>query len=69
GAAAGRAHLKTGSLRDVVALGGDVLADSGRRYVLVALINHPRAQSARGALDALLQWTVQDLDRPAAGRP
>ncbi|MCX2860744.1 D-alanyl-D-alanine carboxypeptidase/D-alanyl-D-alanine-endopeptidase [Paucibacter sp. PLA-PC-4] len=66
GTAAGRAHLKTGSLRDVVALGGYVLADSGRRYVLVALINHPRASAARGALDALLQWTVQDLARSAA---
>lgn len=63
GAALGRAHLKTGSLRDVVALGGYVQAESGRRYVLVAMINHPRAAAARGALDALLQWTAQDPGR------
>ena len=31
--APGRAHLKTGSLRDVVGVAGCVLADSGRRYV------------------------------------
>jgi serine-type D-Ala-D-Ala carboxypeptidase/endopeptidase (penicillin-binding protein 4) len=67
GRAEGRSHLKTGSLRDVTALGGYVLAASGRRYVLVALLNHPRAQAARPALDALLQWTAQDLGRPPAG--
>lgn len=60
GAAAGRAHLKTGSLRDVVGFAGYVLGNSGRRYVLVAIVNHPRAQLARPALDALLQWTLRD---------
>lgn len=47
GAAAGRAHLKTGTLRDVVALAGIVDAPSGRRWVMVAIINHPQAQAAR----------------------
>ncbi len=56
----GRAHLKTGSLRDVVGLAGYVLSDSGRRYVLVALINHPNANAARPALDALVQWSLRD---------
>jgi D-alanyl-D-alanine carboxypeptidase/D-alanyl-D-alanine-endopeptidase (penicillin-binding protein 4) len=37
-----------------------VLADSGRRYVLVAIINHPNANQARPAIDALVQWTVRD---------
>ena len=58
--AAGNAHLKTGSLRDVVALAGYVHAASGRRYVLVAIINHPNAHAGRPALDALLEWTVRD---------
>ena len=58
--AAGNAHLKTGSLRDVVALAGYVHAASGRRYVLVALINHANASAGRPALDALLEWTVRD---------
>jgi D-alanyl-D-alanine carboxypeptidase/D-alanyl-D-alanine-endopeptidase (penicillin-binding protein 4) len=59
-AGAGRAQLKTGSLRDVVAVAGYVLADSGRRYVLVALVEHPQAGAARPALDALLHWTIAD---------
>ncbi len=58
--ATGRAHLKTGSLRDSAGVAGYVLADSGRRYVLVALIHHPNANAARPALEALLQWVVQD---------
>jgi serine-type D-Ala-D-Ala carboxypeptidase/endopeptidase (penicillin-binding protein 4) len=56
----GRAHLKTGSLRDVAGVAGYVLAASGKRYLLVALINHPQAQAARPALDALVQWTYDD---------
>jgi len=56
----GRAHLKTGSLRDVAAVAGYVISDSGRRYVLVAIIQHPNANAARPALDALVQWTVRD---------
>lgn len=60
GAAAGRAHLKTGSLRDVVALAGIVDAPSGRRWLLVAVINHPQANAARPVLEALLRWVAQD---------
>jgi serine-type D-Ala-D-Ala carboxypeptidase/endopeptidase (penicillin-binding protein 4) len=56
----GRAHLKTGSLRDVQALAGYVLGASGKRYVLVAIVNHPNAGAARPALDALVQWTIDD---------
>ena len=59
-ATAGRAHLKTGSLRDVAGRAGYVLSDSGRRYVLVAIINHPNANAARPALDALVQWVIHD---------
>jgi serine-type D-Ala-D-Ala carboxypeptidase/endopeptidase (penicillin-binding protein 4) len=64
-ASAGRAHLKTGSLRDVAALGGYVLSDDGRRYVLVALVNHPQAAAARPALDALVQWVIRGATRPS----
>ena len=46
----GRAHLKTGSLRDVVGIAGYVLGDSGQRYVVVAIVNHARADAARPAL-------------------
>jgi len=59
-AAAGRTHLKTGSMRDVAALAGEVLSASGRRWVLVALINDPHAGAAHGALDALVEWVGRD---------
>jgi D-alanyl-D-alanine carboxypeptidase/D-alanyl-D-alanine-endopeptidase (penicillin-binding protein 4) len=57
-----RAHLKTGSLRDVRGIAGYVLGDSGRRYVVVAIVNHANAgtDAARATLDALLQWTARD---------
>ena len=55
-AAAGSAHLKTGSLRDVLALAGYVQAPRGRHWCLVAIVNHPDASAARPALDALLAW-------------
>jgi len=61
----GRAHLKTGSMRDVVAIAGYVLADSGRRYVLVAIVNDPNAGAARAALDAAVDWVARD---PASAR-
>ena len=61
----GRAHLKTGSLRDVAGVAGYVLSNSGRRHVLVAIINHPNANAARPALDALVQWTINDTLPPA----
>jgi D-alanyl-D-alanine carboxypeptidase/D-alanyl-D-alanine-endopeptidase (penicillin-binding protein 4) len=57
---AGTAHLKTGSLRDVMAIAGYVHAASGRRYVLVAIVNHPGAAAARPAMDALIDWTARD---------
>jgi D-alanyl-D-alanine carboxypeptidase/D-alanyl-D-alanine-endopeptidase (penicillin-binding protein 4) len=56
----GSAHLKTGSLSNVLARAGYVDAASGKRYVLVAMINHANAQAARGAMDALLDWAIQD---------
>jgi D-alanyl-D-alanine carboxypeptidase/D-alanyl-D-alanine-endopeptidase (penicillin-binding protein 4) len=56
----GVAHLKTGSLRDVAALAGYVDGLSGRRYVLVALVNHAGAAAARPVLDALIDWTARD---------
>lgn len=54
------AHLKTGSLKEVTALAGYVHAISGKRYVLVAIVNHPNAAAVRPALDALIDWAVMD---------
>ena len=55
--AVGSAHLKTGSLDGVLAIAGYVLGNDGRRWVLVALVNHDHAAAARPALEALIDWT------------
>ena len=54
--AAGSAHIKTGLLSDTRAIAGYVLAASGKRYVVVAFINHANAGAGQPALDALLNW-------------
>jgi D-alanyl-D-alanine carboxypeptidase/D-alanyl-D-alanine-endopeptidase (penicillin-binding protein 4) len=56
----GRSHLKTGSLRDVSGIAGYVLSTSGRRLVVVALVNHPNANAARPVFDALVQWASHE---------
>jgi len=61
---AGRAHLKTGSLRDVLGVAGYVQATTGRRYVVVGIVNHPNADAARPALDALVQWVGSTAAAP-----
>jgi serine-type D-Ala-D-Ala carboxypeptidase/endopeptidase (penicillin-binding protein 4) len=65
---AGRAHLKTGSLRDVSAIAGYLLAPGGRRFVFVAVVNHAQAAAARPALDALVDWAMSARGQ-AALRP
>jgi D-alanyl-D-alanine carboxypeptidase/D-alanyl-D-alanine-endopeptidase (penicillin-binding protein 4) len=58
--AVGAAHIKSGLLHDVRAVAGYVHAASGRRYVVVALINHPNARDAQSAQDALLEWVYRN---------
>ena len=52
----GFAHLKTGSLNEVVAVAGYVHAAGGKRFVLVAIVNHPNARAARPAIEAMIDW-------------
>lgn len=59
-AAAGLAHIKTGSLDGVTSVAGYVLGESGRRIVVVGIVNHPRADAARPLLQALVDWARQD---------
>ena len=58
--AQGWAHLKSGSLRDATALAGYVHTPSGRRLVVVGIVNHPNAAAARPALEALVDWAVKE---------
>jgi D-alanyl-D-alanine carboxypeptidase/D-alanyl-D-alanine-endopeptidase (penicillin-binding protein 4) len=55
----GAAHMKTGMLEDTRAVAGYVLAASGRRYVVVAIINHPNASRGTAAHDALIEWVYR----------
>lgn len=56
----GRAHLKTGTLRDVSALAGVVFTASGQRVAFVMLVNHAHAAQATGAQRVLLEWAAAD---------
>ena len=55
----GAAHMKTGLLEDTRAVAGYVLAASGKRYVVVAIINHANASRGTGAHDALIDWVYR----------
>lgn len=59
--AAGRMHLKTGRLDDVVAIAGYVYGASGKQYVVVAMHNEPDVHRGPGTelQDALLEWVYQ----------
>lgn len=60
--AAGRARLKTGSLRDVAALAGFVPCAGNEICIVVVMINHPLAAgtTARPILDALIDWVARN---------
>ena len=55
----GLAHLKTGTLAEVSAYAGYVHGNQGRRWVVVAIANHPNAAALRPALQALVDWTTR----------
>jgi serine-type D-Ala-D-Ala carboxypeptidase/endopeptidase (penicillin-binding protein 4) len=59
-AAKGKARVKTGTLRDVVSVAGYVPDSNGNMYVVVAMVNDPRASHtvARPVVDALIDWVA-----------
>ena len=59
--AAGRARLKTGTLRNVVAVAGYVPDANGVQNVVVAMVNDERAGEGRGraVVDALVDWVAR----------
>ena len=58
GANRSRAHLKTGGLRDVRSIAGYVWGTSGKRYIVVSIVNHDRAHDARAFENALIAWLI-----------
>lgn len=61
GPAEGRARIKTGSLRNVVAVAGFVLDAQGRQCIVVGMINSEtmKLSEGRAALDAMITWVAQ----------
>ncbi len=54
--ARGQAHIKTGTINQVRAIGGYVLDRNGRRHAVVMMVNDARAHESQTAQDALLEW-------------
>ena len=42
------------------ALAGYVIDNEGRRFAVVAIVNHANAARAQGALDFLVQWVYRN---------
>ncbi|MDR1646746.1 MAG: D-alanyl-D-alanine carboxypeptidase [Zoogloeaceae bacterium] len=61
-AAAGRVHMKTGSLNGAKTAAGYVQDIHGKRYAVTFLINHTNAAQGEKAMDALLLWIVEQKD-------
>jgi D-alanyl-D-alanine carboxypeptidase/D-alanyl-D-alanine-endopeptidase (penicillin-binding protein 4) len=55
----GMAYLKTGSLEGVSSIAGYVQDTQGKRYVLVMLVNHANASSARSIQDGLIRAVIE----------
>ena len=53
---AGQAHVKTGTLNDARAIAGYLLDQSGRRWIVIMMANHPNAVQTQTAQDALINW-------------
>jgi D-alanyl-D-alanine carboxypeptidase/D-alanyl-D-alanine-endopeptidase (penicillin-binding protein 4) len=58
GSVTGRAHLKSGYLDGVRAIAGYLLDQNGKRWIVVCLINDPKARAGKPAIDALLLWAA-----------
>jgi D-alanyl-D-alanine carboxypeptidase/D-alanyl-D-alanine-endopeptidase (penicillin-binding protein 4) len=57
--AEGRARMKTGTLRNVVALAGYVLDRQDRMWVVAATLNHDSAPAkGHAVLDSIVEWVA-----------
>ena len=57
--AAGRARLKSGTLRNVTAVAGTVTDVRGRVWLVAAMLNDEAAGRARRVLDVLVDWVAR----------
>lgn len=57
--AAGRARLKSGTLRNVTAVAGTVPDGHGRVWLVAAMLNDESAGRGRAVLDALVDWVAR----------
>ena len=55
----GHAHLKTGSLTGVKSIAGYIGGKNGKQWIVVFIVNHPRAAYSGAAQDALVEWLEQ----------
>ncbi len=55
------AHMKTGSLDGVKSMAGYLQSKSGKQWVVVFFINHPKASVGQLAQDELLEWLEQNF--------
>lgn len=62
---AGKAHIKTGTLKDVRAVAGYVQDASGRTQIIVAILNHPHAPEGGAVLDEALRFAYNRTVSPA----
>ena len=60
---AGAVRLKTGHLNGVSGIAGYVTAKSGKTFIVVSLINHPRTDSGAGepVHAALVEWVLDQM--------
>ncbi len=68
--AAGWARIKTGTLKNVVAIAGYVPDAKGQMCAVVAIVNHPLASGAlaRPIMDAMIDWVVRTDTRRERAR-
>jgi D-alanyl-D-alanine carboxypeptidase/D-alanyl-D-alanine-endopeptidase (penicillin-binding protein 4) len=55
------AHLKTGSLEGVKSIAGYLQSQSGKKWIIVFIINHPNASRGQQAQDELIEWLAQNF--------
>jgi len=55
-----RGHLKSGALKDVRSVAGYIWGASGKRYIVVSMVNHPNAHNARAFENALMNWLARN---------